>query len=56
MFFYHLDLKKRGDLTPGLQAKSTSVGYNFGPNGPKSNNQLKNAQNAMKTKINYKIV
>ena len=44
------------ELTPGLQAKSTSVGCNFGPNGPKSNNQLKNAQNAMKTKINYRIV
>ena len=43
-------------LTPGLQAKSTSVGGNSGPNGPKSNDQLKNGQNAMKTKINYRIV
>ena len=28
------------DLTPGLQAKSTSVRCNFGPNGPKSKNKL----------------
>ena len=28
-------------LTPGLQAKSTSVGCNFGANGQKSQNKLK---------------
>ena len=36
-------------LTPGLQAKSTSVCCNLGSNGPKSKNKLKNAQNARKT-------
>ena len=30
-------------LTPGLHAKSTSIGCNFGPNGQKSKNNLKNA-------------
>ena len=40
-------------LTPGLQAKSTSSGCNFGPNGQKSKNNLKNA---MKTWINYRSV
>ena len=28
-------------LTPGLQAKSNSVGCNLGQNGPKSENNLK---------------
>ena len=40
-------------LTPGLHAKSTSIGCNFGPNGQKSKNNLKNA---MKTWKNYRIV
>ena len=42
-------------LTPGLHAKSTSVGCSFGPNDPKSKNKVKNAQNTKKTILAEKI-